>query len=339
MALSVASLELTSVHARPQFMDIINQANTAFRSNDISNATSLFIQGYWSFRNAFTKIWHDADTKNKRKPKWYFPDLGLNGDPITLEIGNRFENTRGYVPMSNIFLGCWLNNSLLHQRGYWYLPTSPGLPGHMIYHDDVSKSNIIKRELIKTFGDVNRFKALRDVGHWLQKDFCEPVSQLLLKLFQSTPQNAHELLQILELYKCYIECDCGGEFQIKFAQANYSKVYNAFYPWLADVIRRQLSNPADNDLHTALIAVLFHCDEKMSDFTDTRTLSHETIRGLGGYQIEIGTFLKYTMDPNSLRGVKIYEGQSAVLFNELKNVEKKWEDIQQVFRKALGNSL
>jgi len=308
------------IYAIPQFLNTINQANQVFQAGNLDTATTLFIQGYWDFRNTFTKIWHDVDPIGSQKPLWGWYKVSFNGIPVNLSPGKRAN--RGYTPMSNIWLGCWLNNSLLHQKvAYWHDCFCVYFDGSYISCDKKSKSNVIKKKLLEKFEDKQRFKCLRDVGNWLQKDFCDPVSQVLLEHFRILPQSAHELLQILELYKCYIECDCGDIYQIRFAQANYNDVYNAFYLWFADVVKTQLNNPTDNDLHAALITIVFHWNEQKSDFTDKKTLPDETIRGLGGYQIEAVPFFKCIRDPNFLSGVEVKGKKAKMLLKEINAVK------------------
>lgn len=275
------------------FEDTIYAANATFNKQDFSQATDLFIKGYWELRKVLTDIWYEAD------PIGNHNSIAFNGKYEPIRLG-RFSNPRGYISGSNIWLGCWLNNSLLRQKIAWYHPTSCGLCGtglFGIYYKGKSKSNIIKKKFVATFESEN-ICCIRDAGNWLQFSFCKPVSQLLLKRFESSPKNAHDLLQILELYKCYIECDCGGLYQIRFAQANYDTVYRAFYPWFKNLILQQLTLP-DNPIQTALISIFHHCDEKMPNFLDTESLAHEQIRGLGGYQIEFTTIINRIANPNN----------------------------------------
>ena len=269
------------------FKDTIYAANATFNKQDFSQATDLFIKGYWELRKVLTDIWYKADPVGG----CFF----FNGRKDEIIVG-RFKDTRGYTTYGNIFLGCWLENHLAKQKLPWWQPGCEKFVA-LIYYKRNSKSNVIKKNFVKAFEKEN-VRCIKDAGEWLQKSYCQPVSQLLLKHFESLPTNAHDLLQILELYKCYIECDGGFSTQIRFAQANYDTVYREFYKWFINLLTQQLSASSDTDIHTVLLSIFYHCDEKMSDFLDTDSLPNTSIRSLGGYQIEIGTIIKRLQDPN-----------------------------------------
>ncbi len=312
------------------FKDTIYAANAAFNKQDFSQATDLFIKGYWELRKTLTDIWYKADPIGFQG--WGPFREAFNGKYVPLQMG-RYESPRGYTQISNILLGCWLNNSLLRQEVNWLGPICKGYKGSYIYHQGKSKSNIIKKKFVATFESKN-ICCIRDAGNWLQFSFCKPVSQLLLKRFESSPENAHDLLQILELYKCYIECDGGDIGQLCFAQANYDIVYRKFYKWFKTLIIQQLTS-FDNPIQTVLISIFHHCDEKMPNaFFDDTSLKQEKIRSLGGYQIEIGTILKSILDPNNGQ-IRIDKDKpkAASLCLALGSASEKYKEMVQTCKK------
>ena len=304
MLLTLAAFLLPkNLVAVPQFRRTIHDARYVLMEGNSPVSAKMFIKGYWELRKTLTDIWREADPIGT-SIWWSEP---FNGKPYEILLG-RYQNVRGYTPFSNILLGCWLENRLTKQKSPWWKPNGNEFRS-VIYYKEKSKSNIIKKKFVKAF-EKEKIRNIKDVGEWLQKSYCKPVSRLLLECFESSPKNALDLLQTLELYKCYIECDGGFSTQIRFAQENYDTVYCEFYKWFINLLTQQLSASSDTDIHTVLLSIFYHCDEKMSDFLDTSSLSNASIRSLGGYQIEIGTILKKLKDPN-LKKAKLGTAPSA----------------------------
>jgi len=318
--LTCLSVGIPGVQAVPRFVDIINSANAVFNSRNPRNATDLFIQGYWEFRNRFTEIWCGADLSHVKEQ--YVP--GFNGQPFSIALGP-IASSRGFTPQSNIWLGCWLQNKPFSQNEFWYSNSSNGWSNATVFPGNEMVVNNIRQVLLSDFGKKSSLAGFKDVGFWLQENFCVPVSHILLQHFQTMPADVHELLQILELYKCFVECDCGGSQQVKFSQANYYEVYNAFYPWFVNLINAQLNSPANTDFHTALTRIFVYWSINLSDFVDTGTFPRERLRSLGGYQIEIDKIMNMQEMRTILFQRHAFRCEGAkLLFNVLFSVHNMW---------------
>lgn len=294
---------------------LLQQGQAALQEHNLPEATNRFIDGYWKFREIVCQcVWGLGATEGS----W----SGLNQ-------ASAFSY-RGWMPFTTVIkLGCWLNNSFNHQKSGWF---RGGLGESCSIQS--ANSNRTKKRLIMCFKDP-KIKCIRDCGNWLQDAYCKPVSECLLKHFKTVQQDAHLLLKILELYKCYIECDCGFRDQLYFRQYGFNAVFQAIFPWFANTIKETLTASENSDMHTVLISIFYHCNEGNGNFMDETSLPGEKIRGLGGYQINTPDILKILQDPNFMNQITDNgASQSIQLAEQIRACGNKWETFQEESRHA-----
>jgi len=149
----------------------------------------------------------------------------------------------------------------------------------------------VKRFIFTEFGVSN----LQQAGDYLQRSFCTPVANLILKLTQEEiAWNKDNLLVLLSLYCSYVSCDAGIAAQDHFAQYKYNDVRHAIHQLLARVIC--ISQDGNHELNVWLVKQL--ANWKNDPYS-------ETLAGIGQYQVEIEFLLECAAKLKAQEGASI----------------------------------
>lgn len=198
---------------------------------------------------------------------------------------------------SCILLGSWLSNELVSTNSW---VADRGVKLDRIFDDTVTPNDLnIQPEhsastrdlLIQKFKCINA-NTLLGIGNWINKYFCAPVSYILENQFELVPSNQQHLLQILNLYRCYIECDAGGKYQTKFSQFKYAEIHKKLHEWFASILTcTPINGSIPNDEVIDTCYYLFKNYEREDNPALVLPDPTQSIMYLNYYQIEINPII------------------------------------------------
>jgi len=138
------------------------------------------------------------------------------------------------------------------------------------------------RKSIKAFiiGEFN-VTSLQAAGQHLQRHFCVPIANLILKVLdEESDWTKEKLIPLLQMYYAYVSCDAGFGRQKEFGQYKFTEVHESIHQFLAKIICT--SSEGNEELNAWLGKQL----------ANWRKDPYSSIAGLGQYQIEVEFLLE-----------------------------------------------
>ena len=132
--------------------------------------------------------------------------------------------------------------------------------------------HVIKDFILEEFNVTK----LQEVGHYLQRHFCTPIANLILKISQEeVVWTKDNLIPLLKLYASYVESDGGYGYQKNFTQHKYSEIREIVHNFIIKTICS--SGNGNEELNVWLCKQLANWKKD----------PYSSLAGIGQYQIEI----------------------------------------------------
>ena len=179
---------------------------------------------------------------------------------------------------------CWGTSWIIHFSNLLTcclcLPVMEGLncliTGNDEYVQEQTFMQHVKRAIKDFIFDEFNVSTLQQAGQYLQRNFCTPISNLILKINQEeVVWTKDNLIPLLQLYANYVACDGGYGYQKNFAQHKYSEIREIVHNFIVKTI---CSSGNGNEELNAWLG---------KQLANWKKNPYSSLAGIGQYQIEI----------------------------------------------------
>lgn len=187
---------------------------------------------------------------------------------------------------------------------------------------------------------LHNCKDLKACGKYWLKDFCDPVADLLFYLCNNNCMKAEELsleevLTVLNLYRAYVESDCGYSEQYVWAQKRFNEITRAVHGWFIRVVNAN-DQKTDSVLYAYITLMLVNWNESIPAYNDNKEGGYQNnpdfiVPPLGYYQITFDILNPILAAPASIGTFNLSRANedNRSLKNILRKATNEWLKIQE----------